>query len=271
MKTIKRIILGLVILLVIVVLVLWMMIDSLAKAGVEKGGTYALGVDTKVDTLSLSLLSGQLTMNGLTIANPEGYKTEHLMKSGRFNLEIETGSVFTDTVRIPRFELDGLDVNIEQKLGKSNVGEVMDNVKKRSGSKEKGGKEFDIDLLVIRNVTAHVQVLPIGGKASTLTIKVPLIEMKNLTPENRKGIVMSELIAKLFPAIIGGVIDKGKGVLPAGMTADLTRHVEGLKKVFTLETGKKVMETGGKIIKDVGKDLEGVGKKLDDLFGGKKK
>jgi len=266
MKKVKRIILGLVIVLVVVVIVVWAMIDRIAKAGVEKGGTYALGVDTKVDTLSLSVLSGQLTMNGLTIANPEGYKTEHLMKSGRFDLEVKTGSVFTDTVRIPKFELDGLDVNIEQKLGKSNVGEVMDNVEKQSGGKEEGGKELDIDSVVIRNVTAHVQVLPIGGEASTLTVKVPLIEMKNLTPENRKGIVMRELIGKLFPAIIGGVIDKGKGVLPAGLTADLSQHVDGLKKVFSLEAPKKVMEAGEKIIKDVGKDVEDVGKKLEGLL-----
>ncbi|GAH87645.1 unnamed protein product, partial [marine sediment metagenome] len=103
-------------------------------------------------------------MDGLTIANPEGYKTEHLMKSGRFDIEVETGSVFTDTVRISRFELDGLDINIEQKLGKSNVGQVMDNAKKQSGSKEDGGKELNIDSVVIKNVTARVQVLPVGGQ-----------------------------------------------------------------------------------------------------------
>lgn len=268
MKKAVKIVVGLLVVLILVLVVVALMIDSIAKGAVERGGRYALGVDTHVDKLSLSLLGGSLTMDGLKIANPEGYKTTHLMKSGRFDLEVETGSVLTDTVRVPKFELDGLDLNIEQKLGKSNVGEVMNHLKRLSGdeAKEKGGKEFNIDSVLIKNVVANVQVLPIGGKASTLTIKVPQIEMKNLTPENRKGIMMSELLQKIFPALIGAVIEKGRGVLPRGLEADLSKNLEGLKKILSEEAGKKIKEAGEKVIKGVGKEVEDVGKRLDDLF-----
>jgi len=267
MKRSVKVLVGILIVLILAAVVIGLMIDSIAKAGVERGGTYALGVDTKVDSLSLSLLSGRLTMDGLRIANPEGYKTAHLMKSGRFDVEVETGSVLTDTIRIPRFELDGLDLNIEQKLGKTNVGEVMDHLKQLSGdeAKKEGGKELNIDSVVIRNVKATVQVLPIGGQASTVTVEVPLIELKNLTPENRKGIVLGELIQKLFPAIMGGVLDKGGDLLPAGLKGDLTKNVEGLKKI-TEDATKKLKEAGQKVIEGVGKDVGDVGKKLDDLL-----
>ena len=269
MKKIVKVLLGILIVLILAAVVVGLMIDSIAKAGVEKGGTYALGVATTVEDLDLGLLSGTLTMDGLRIANPEGYKTAHLMKSGRFDVEVKPGSVLTDTIAIPMFELNGLDLNIEQKLGKSNVGEVMDNLKRLSGDDKTdkgGGKELNIDSVVIRNVTATIQVLPIGGKASTVTVKVPLIEMKNLTPEDRNGIVLGELLQKLFPAIIGGVLDKGKGILPAGLQADLGKNVEGLKKLLSNDAAKKLKEAGGKVIEGVGKEVEGVGKKLDDLF-----
>ena len=58
-------ILGLVLLVLIALgVVLWLTIDSIAKTGIERGGTYALGVPTTVDSVSLSLLGGEMRING---------------------------------------------------------------------------------------------------------------------------------------------------------------------------------------------------------------
>ena len=65
-------------------------------------------------------------------------------------------------------------MNIEQpKLGATNVTTLLDNIKASGGSqpeekKEASGKKFKVDHIGVRNVVAHIQVLPIGGKAAVL-------------------------------------------------------------------------------------------------------
>jgi len=274
----KRIILGIVLLLVIVLVAIWAMIDGIAKVSVEGGGSYALGVDTRVDDITVSLLKGQVTMDVLNIANPEGYKTDHLMKSGHFEVSLETGSLFSHTVVLPKLTLDGLDINIEQKqLGKTNVSEVMDHAKRLSSDEEKkpSGKKVRIDTVVIKNVVAHVQIVPMGG---TVTVKVPTLELKNVTPEDSKGIIVGELLQRLFAAVLASVLENGKDVIPAALRQDLGKDIGELAKALGGDAGKLIGQVGGdfeklkegtgKVIKDVGKEA---GKVLDDILGDKKK
>lgn len=276
-KFLRKIIFTLVVLLILVLLIAWATIDRLAKTGIEQGGRYAMGVDTTVDDVSVSLLKGQMTIDGLEIGNPEGYKTPHLMKSGHWELSVRFASLMTDTVEMPRLELDGLDLNIEQKLGKSNIKEVMDNMKrlrKEKEKEEKPGKKLRIETVRIRNVTAHVQVLP-GSKP--VLVKVDEIELKDVTPENSKGIVISELFQRLMAAVLAGVIDKAKDVpgIPSGFLNDLSKDVAGLAeslgedaakliKQAGSDVGKRIKETIPKPVQDLPKN---VGDKLKDILG----
>ncbi len=173
-KWVWRIVAVVVVVLVVAVAAAWLMIDHLAKQAVQQGGEYALGVPTTVDTVNLSLLGGSLRMETLSVANPAGYKSDHLVRTGRFDLAVQPGSVLTDTVRIPTFELSGLDLNIEGKGLISNISAVLDHVKKLGGSNgsstsgasgdtaqpRQQGKKVLVDHILIRNVVAHI-LLPI--------------------------------------------------------------------------------------------------------------
>jgi hypothetical protein len=72
MKKLAKIGLGILAVLVLLLVVAWLSLDYIAKAGIEAGGTYAMGVKTTVDSVNLGLISGQAKVNGLTIGNPEG-------------------------------------------------------------------------------------------------------------------------------------------------------------------------------------------------------
>ena len=283
-------ILGLVLLVLIALgVVLWLTIDSIAKTGIERGGTYALGVPTTVDSVSLSLLGGEMRINGLTVANPEGFATPHVMKAARIEAGLRLGSLLGDTVEVNRFEIEGLDMNIEQKLGSSNMSALLNNIKakspggeKKDAPKEAGGRKVKVERIVIRNTVAHTQVLPIGGKAATLDVKVPEIVMNNVTSDNAGGVAVPELMRRLFPAILAAVVDKAKGAIPdadlkklSGDIASTTQALgqgaanlvnqasEGIGKLF------QGLVPGTDQPKDTGK--KGIGEGLKELFGGKKK
>ncbi len=265
MKKALKILIGVVVVIAIVLAVAWFYIDSIAKAAVERGATYALGVDTRVDSMSLSLLKGTLRMDGLIVSNPAGFKTPHLMKSGRFDVAIVLSSLMKDTVEISRFELDGLNMSIEQRLGAgTNVSVILNNVKTPGGAgkeeekaKAEGGRKVKIDRIVIRNVVAHIQVLPLGGKASTLDVRVPEIIMNGVTSDNTQGIAVSELVRRLLPAILAAVVEKGKGILPDGDLKELSGDVAAATQAVGQGAAKLVEKIGG----DAGKQLEGLFKR----------
>jgi hypothetical protein len=264
-RKLLKIVVAVLVLIVIALVVGWMAIDSIAKTAIERGGTYALGVPTQVNSVSLGLLRGEITIRGLTVGNPEGFKTPHLIKTGTVELAVRPGSLLSDTIQVNRFEIDGLDLNFEQKLGSSNISVIVGNTKKAGGGKAgeaqpSGGKKVKADRVVVRNVVAHVQVLPVGGQASTLDVKVPEIVLTDVGSDGAGGATVSELVRKLVPAILVAVVEKCKGVVP---DADLNRLSSDLGKT---------LEGLGTSARQAGENLQkGAGDAIKKIFGGLKK
>jgi len=237
----KRIIfkgLGVLVLLIVVVVVAGMLgIDFLAKAGLVKGSGYALGVETSVDSVDLSLLSGTLAINRFHADNPEGYSSEHLLDSGRFAVELEPASVLSDTIRLRNFELDGLDINIEQKGLGSNVGQVLQNIEKIAGepSDDKPSeKKVHLDRAVIRNVVAHFH-LPVGDP---VTVNIPEIVLNDVAADEAGGVAISQLVGRLLSEILAGVVEASEGDVPAGFLGDLDGQVRGATEALSEGTAE---------------------------------
>ena len=258
MKKLLRVVAGLVVLVIVVLLVVVLRIDAIAKTGVEKGGTYALGVETSVDELSLSLLRGKLMMKGLKINNPPDFTSDHLMRSGRFDLELVPTSVLGETIELKKFELDGLDVNIEQKITGSNISTILENLKRfDTGEGEEteaktGGKKIKVDRIVIRNVVVHFHLLPELSPTGPVTVEIPQIELTEVTSDNASGVVVGELVRKIIPAIIEAILKDSKGKVPTDFLSTLDKQVVDLGAV---------LEETDKTIKSVLKDVFGIDNK----------
>lgn len=274
MKKVLKVLLVLVILAVALVVVAWLSLDHIVKAGVEKGGTYAMKVPTSLDTAMVHVFGGEIVLNGLNIANPKDFTTPHLMKSGKIDVAVDIGSLTGSTVRVSKFVIDGLDVCIEQKgLGVSNVSVMMDNVtppagggteaQKKETAKESSGKKIAVNQILIKNVKAHVQLLPIGSaKATMLDIEVPEILLNNVSQDNAAGVAMPELMKKVVPAILMAVVKKGEGVIPPDFANSLTSNISGAVGTLGKGAGDLLNQTG----KGLGGAAQGMGKGLQGLF-----
>ncbi len=300
-KKLAKILIGLVIIVVLAVVILVMSLGTIAAGAVEKGGSFALGVPVKVDNIDIALMGGTVGVEGLNIGNPEGFEQPHLMDTGRFGLEVESGSVFSDTITVPVIELDGLEVYYVKKGDSDNVKPILANLEKLKGegtedepaaepAEEKPGKKFIVDRLTITNVTLHLEGIPVLGKK---TIHVPKLEMVGLTKDNAKGLAMDELIGRVVPAVLASLFsledvtklvpDLASGLLKQiGNVDELAGQIgsqAGEIAKAALEEGAKVLEGvtegGAKVLEgaagDVGKKVtEGIGGAMEGLFGGKK-
>jgi len=289
-----------VVLLVVIALgvVVWQM-DSIAKRGLEAGGTYAMGVNTTVDSVSISLLGGTVGVNEMKVANPEGFKAANITDFKSFAIAVETGTLFEDVIVVPSIDLSDLTMNIEKSGGKTNVSVIADNLK-RLGSGEadapesEGGssKKVKVGKVTLRNITANVQLAEIGGDLSTVKVNVPELVLEDVSSD--KGVPMAEVIKRIWPAILAAIVEKGGGIIPTDLLNDLQGDVLGLAqnlggdaaKLMSQvggELGAKLGDVAGQLGKDVGKAVgdvtdklgEDVGKQIEkgvgDLLPGQKK
>src|SRR5262245_24327246 len=120
MKKLIKLVVALLVLIIGVAIVAFFLLDSLVKTAVEKGATYALGVQTTLGGAHVSIIGGSLSLSDLNVANPEGFKTNHFLDLGKGAVEVSVPSLRQDMIEIPLVELSAIDINLEKKDGKSN-------------------------------------------------------------------------------------------------------------------------------------------------------
>lgn len=266
-------------------------IDRIARAATERGTAYALGVGSEVEEADVGLFTGRIELKGLKLQNPPDFDTPFFITNDSLTVQTEPTSYFSETIRVPRLELTGLTIHIEQRDGTSNLQVILDHLRKLGEGEEEGPVEspdtksrLQVDRVIVRDIVAHVQTLPAGGELSTVTVEVPRLEFEDVTSGKGKAVAVAELTRRLTPAIVLGVLSKG-GELPADLVkrlgADVARVAQqlgpdGLRLLEqvggplvegVLTAVEKTMKTGGDIGELLGETLDNtLGDALQKLF-----
>jgi hypothetical protein len=275
MKRLLKILAVLIVLLVIAGVVAFLMLDTLAASAIRKGGTYALGVETTVDGVDLHLGSEvQAGLSGLAVKNPEGFDAEHFLRLQSGSLRFPASGLFADLVTVPELALTGIEVDLQRKGGQTNYGVLLDNLAKLGGGGQEpapeqvppgGGKRFRIDRIVLKDIKADIDLLPLGGvvggvagDATRVSVAIPQIEIEDVGSDMSTAQIFSLVIRTLLTA----VVQNAGGLLPADMLQELSARLGELGKVpFQLsgdvtKLGTEALESG---VKQVGEELEKVG------------
>lgn len=277
-------------LLIVLVVIVVLSLDAVAKTAIEKGGTYALGVKTTLGSASVGVLSGDFSMQGLDVANVEGFDGPHFMALTDGGVQVSMGTLRQETVELPSLTLDGLDVYLEKSGGKSNYGTIMENLQRFESKgeggdtpkqeKEGAGKTFVVREVVITNVSVHADLLPIGGTASQASVTIPEIRMTDLG--NDKPLDMGQLVNVLVQAVMTAIVELPGGLLPGDIGAELKSQLGNLEALG--DAGVKIVgdiqsqvEQIGQQAEQIGEQVEGIGEQVEgaaqgirDLLGGGK-
>jgi hypothetical protein len=247
-KTISIIIVGVIILALVLWVALYLLGGYLLKAGIEIGGTKALGVAVNVGSARLSIRKGLIEIRNLVVKNPPGYANKELLILGQGVISADVRTLLSDVVHIRELKLDGVNLTIEQKMLSNNLQDVIGSLKSGKGEdREPSGRKLRIDTLEITGIRVKVKLLPVPGKADTVTLNLAPIRMKNLGSDNKLDAGI--LAGKIMLAVAEGVAEQGVGVLPAQM-------VNTMKSTLgkTAEAGKAATEKGKEVL-GAGKDL----------------
>ena len=267
MKWIVRIGVALVVLFALTLLATFVFIEPLIRKSVEVGGTHATGVKTTLAEVDIGLVAGALKLEGLEVANPEGFAAPHFLALGASHVEVTAASLLQDKISVPLIELREIDVNLEEAAGKTNFSVILDNLKRLSppaGDPTDGGppeseppapeteeqapgKSFVIGELLIADVAVHTR-----WAGQSLDIEIPEIRLKDIGSDSDSGAAVSEVTAVVVQAILDAVLRNGN-LLPEAFTKDLSKALEGLG---SLEE-KYVSVAAGKV-SEATKEFEGV-------------
>jgi hypothetical protein len=265
LKAVWVILLAVLILAAVVAIAIDIFVERALKTGIEVAATKVLNVRVSVGKVDLSIMAGKLGISNLLINNPPGYQYDKLLELKDAQIEVDVKSLLGERVNIREIKLDGVNIFLEQRgVSGNNLQDVIKTVsdgRKAEGKSEKGGRKLHVDNLEISNVTVKAKLLPVPGKADTITLKLDPIMMTDLGSDNKLD--TAELSRKILIAIVTGVADKGTGVLPKEMTSAMKSTLDTTIKLGKTATkeGKKLLEEGRSSGRELIEGLKGLLKK----------
>jgi hypothetical protein len=241
-----------------------MNINPIIKDSVQTYGSDITKVAVTLDEVDISPWSGQGKLAGLTVGNPKGYKTDSAFKLGVVSVDLDVGSVTSDTVIIHEIVIAAPQVTYELGPGGSNIDVIRKNVESFVGGGEKsaggggqssgaagsdeGGPKIIIESLIIRDGTISVSAALLEGKK--LSVPLPAIHLKDIG-KDKGGASPGEVAEEIMAAVTDGA------TLAVG-SLDISGLVEGATKKAT------------EAIENLGKNLptDAIGKALGGSGGG---
>lgn len=273
---------------------------DIIKTTVEKLGPELTKAEVKLDKVDLSLTSGEATLSGLMIGNPEGFKTPHTFKLGKVAVKIDTGTITSDTIVIKEVIIDSPDViaefqkfsfnplkasaSIQESLQTSNFISIQNNVdayiKANVGSSgstpaaksESAGEGPKLIIEKFRMTNVKVRAVSQSGLSLDTSIPPFSISLDNIG-KKEGGLPPAEIAAVLIPAVQKEVTNAITGDLiktATEMVGKLGDAAKGAMKSVTEgagSMGKTITEGAGGVGKTVTEGAKGAGDAIKGLFG----
>jgi hypothetical protein len=193
----KKIAIGVVVLLLLIaggVYYLFSNLDSIIKAAIEKYGTAATQAEVKLDSVKISITSGEGALHGLTVGNPKGFTAPQALYLGTISVKLDTSSVAgSGPIIIREIVIEKPQVTYEvTNTGDSNLQAIEKNAMAYGGGGSGGGsgtsasggsgggqeRKLIITDLYVRDGQIGISQALLKGK--TLSTPLPTIHLSNI-------------------------------------------------------------------------------------------
>lgn len=217
MKTFLKIVLWLVIVLAVLLGAAVLFMDHVLPTTFNTTVPKVLGVDASMESAKVRLWRGYVSLRGLHIGNPEGYKTDGIFDLGEATVDLDMESLASDTIVIDRILVNGAEITYEQGLLGSNLGALLDNLSKEAEEEkeeekaekeagEKPSKKVIIRQLDVEGTRLNVAMTAMMGAA--VPVPLPPIHMTGIGEESGGASPIEAL-----QAVIGGIFQAVKAAV----------------------------------------------------------
>jgi len=258
-KTIWKIIVGLLVLVVIAVVVVVMYLGSIIAEATRTFGTEATGTKVAVKSVNVSLLGGDLAINKLAIDNPPGYKTKQAFSFDLVSVDLDINSIFSDTIIINKIEIANVKVDFEPTIqGGSNLTDIKNNIMRFAQGEEADAKkesepEADDEAgspkkakkVIIKSFIINKGEIRVSSSMLQTSVAVPLarMELNDIGKESNMGKAFSEIINKIIEQVIKSVADaKLEGLNLDKLQSTLLKDLPGSSEKIGKDISKAIKD-----------------------------
>lgn len=248
----------LVVFLLVLGIVLYFYLGSIAKTAIETVGPKLTGAPVTVASIQFAPLRGKMVIHDFKLGNPPGFKTDSAVKVKTVRVSIRTKSVFSDRIIIDEVFVEAPEITYEQGFSGNNISQIQKNLEQFAGGQKtapettpatkSAGKKIQINDFLVQDAKVNLSATLLGGHA--LSLPLPTVHLTGIGAE-KEGKSVSEVMKDIFGAILKGVTETvtaggkvlGDGVKALGGTA--------------VDAGKTVTGGASKLFKGVGGLLGG--------------
>lgn len=259
-------------LIVVAVVVFGSRIEGLIASAIEQTLEYVLQVEVTLDGVELHVRDGEVALLGLTIGNPEGFKTASALEFSEARVKVDLASFRTDSPTIHNILLSGPKITLEQGLRNSNLKQLIRNASRlvpeggdeaepeeEPEAPEGASKMIRVDLMTLENTTVAVSAPILRGKEFSYTLNN--FELTNIGGEGNH-LSVPKLLKAILTEILKQSVKGGEGTLPTELQAVLSTDIGG-----SLDGAKSqvrdALDTAAESLKEKAGEI---GEKLGGLF-----
>lgn len=259
----KKILIGVVVLLVITVGVsayLLSSLDGIVKGAIETYGSEATQTQVSVADVEIKVKSGEGTIRGLKVANPKGFSNSNIFELGMISIKIDANTVMQNPIIIDKVTIRSPSVFYEiNQSGVSNVDVLKKNLSKiegASGSVDKnvGGEQMKMIIrkLVVEDGKASVRIAALGNKEQNVII--PRIQLTDVGKRSggATAVEVAQILGKHLVKSVKG------SVATLGVQQYLGKSADMFKKGALGKAGGELGGAVGGVVGNVGGALKGL-------------
>ncbi len=278
----KKAVVGLVVAVVVLTVAAVLLVDVIARVGIEVAGSKVLGVATTVRNADIGLIKDRSAITGREVATPTGYTDPTFLSLGQASLTARLVELTGTDISIRQIALSDLTLTLEKDAsGKLNATRISDNLPSTGEQKEQAKKpdagasrKVVVKELRIERVKVRLRNL-VGGRQGVVDAALPDMVLSNVSSDGSVDVLASQISGM----VIGSVLQATLTANIEGLSSEVTDGLKGALKdsVNSLPSDlrgpvESIRGTVGEALDKAGSQIQkGVGDALQGLFGGKDK
>ncbi len=274
LKRLLRLVIVLVLLLVIAAVLIIINLNRFVRAGVERGGSAALGVSTTLEKASVSILDGTVGLDGLRLGSPEGFSAAEMFKLDHAYARVDVLSLRTDEIVVHEVIIDGPEIILEFAGARTNWGVLLKRLKEETseeGVEEKEAteqkaarKRIRVDRIVFKNGKISIAGIPLVG---TLGVPLPQVEIRDLGTREGGGLTAKQVLVAVVAGLYRSILGVARVVLAAAGPEAMGDALGSMLK----EAGGILGDVGlgaGETVKGAAETVKGAAEEVKDVLEG---
>ncbi len=261
---------------------LYINVNRIVRATVEKQSAASLNVPTKLGGANVSLLGGDVSLSDFTIGSPAGFNVDRMLSLGEVNVTSSISDLRGDPVRLDTIDIVRPRMVIEMKGKEFNIKKFIDSLPQDDAKPADEEKPLKLAInkltvtgaeVVFRPDASVLASIP-GLNAESIKLKdeyilrIPTLELNNIgtADSSQNGAALKDVATLLVTSLASKATQSEQ--LPPELRMLLSGNVNDMVNMAKAKIGEEMNKQVGKITADLKEKIGGeLGGQVGEILG----